>query len=328
MTTTSSTATEMELLQQEKDMEEDQSNDDLVAQYKLIILATTIRDQMGKIRGGKTETDEVEVEGNPTSVGRRRYLEKEQKCTHRQVSCESGVDLCMSCGMEVGNSLSFEKDWRFYGSNDSKHRNNPARCHVRKEALYSYSIAKDVEGMSFPETVVITADRIYKQVTKGDILRADSRKSFVLACVFYAYAEHSIPQSVEYLQSKFQLSKRLMSRGIKKVGMKYSKSAPDNSPRQYISPHHIISEMMCKLNASDAHISEVQNLYDRINNRSRLLNRSRPQSVASGLIYYYCRLSDRDMSLHDFSNVVNLSELTIQRVAKEICSIMHTPDII
>ena len=85
---------------------------------------------------------------------------------------------------------------------------------------------------------------------------------------------------------------------------------------------------MKKFDATESQIDEVVKIYHQVKNKSSILNRSRPQSVASGLVRYYILLKDKDISMQCFRQKVKLSELTINRIAKEISKILGTPEIV
>ena len=74
--------------------------------------------------------------------------------------------------------------------------------------------------------------------------------------------------------------------------------------------------------------NEVVELYNKTKNKSSKLNRSRPQSVASALTYYWICSKKMDISLKKFAQKVDLSELTIQKNAKEVSIVLGTTDII
>ena len=61
-----------------------------------------------------------------------------------------------------------------------------------------------------------------------------------------------------------------------------------------------------------------------IKNKSSIINRSRPQSVASSLIYFFlCKIKGaNNVNIKDFVKKVKLSELTINKIVKEIESII------
>ena len=79
---------------------------------------------------------------------------------------------------------------------------------------------------------------------------------------------------------------------------------------------------MDKFEASKEQKNEVINLYNKIKNKSSKINRSRPQSISSALIYYWISYKNINISLKDFSKRVELSELTIVKIAKEISEIL------
>ena len=79
---------------------------------------------------------------------------------------------------------------------------------------------------------------------------------------------------------------------------------------------------MDKFKATSMQKKEVIELYNKIKNKSSKINRSRPQSISSGLIYYWISLKNIEISLKDFAKKVDLSELTITKIAKEISDIL------
>jgi hypothetical protein len=65
-------------------------------------------------------------------------------------------------------------------------------------------------------------------------------------------------------------------------------------------------------------------LYEKIKNKSAIINRSRPQSVTSSLIYFFLckKLGSNNVNIKDFIKKVKLSELTINKISKEIAKII------
>ena len=96
-----------------------------------------------------------------------------------------------------------------------------------------------------------------------------------------------------------------------------------NIRTSYITPENLVKEIMNKFNSTESQIQEVIELYAKIKNRSSILNRSRPQSVAAGLVRYYILLKDKGITMSDFKEKVQLSELTINRIVKEIGKILE-----
>ena len=80
-------------------------------------------------------------------------------------------------------------------------------------------------------------------------------------------------------------------------------------------------EIMDIFEATDGQMEEVMELCSNVENTSQKINRSRPKSVASGLIYYWiCSKGDETshISLGEFAGKVGLSDLTVSNIADEI----------
>lgn len=242
-------------------------------------------------------------------------------CLHKNSVSDNGIEVCSDCGIEIYKELSLEPEWRFYGDNDSKHSSDPSRCHIRK--IEDKNIFKDIDKYDFPIDIAREINISYLEVTKGQIRRGNFRKSIIFACSFNAYKNQNNPQNPEELREKFGLTKKEASRGL----TFYNLNKIDKKKKPiYISPVSFIPRIMQRFNANDSHISKVTELYNKIHNRSKILNRSNPQSTIASLIYYYFRLIGGNISCPKFSKIVKLSDITISRISKNISEILKTTD--
>ena len=242
------------------------------------------------------------------------------KCCHLDVVTENGITSCVDCGEEINKVIVHEKEWRYYGSSDSKRTSDPNRVQIRK--CDERNIIKDVENMGFSETIVNKADELYSQVTKGQIYRGNSRKAIVFACIFHAYKMSGKHQTPENLIKLFGLNRKNGLKGLKIVNVNAPKDSQIHTT--FITPVHLIHDIMDKFRATTAQKNEVIALYDQVKNRSSKLNRSRPQSVAAALTYYWICNKKLDISLKEFAKQVDLSELTINKNTKEVASVLGT----
>ena len=238
------------------------------------------------------------------------------ECKHENVINDNGIVMCTDCGIEVSKIVSYEKDWRYYGSDDTRKNSDPNRCHIRK--IEDKSIFRDVENLGFSDKIVNTANDIYTQVTKGKIYRGNSRKSIIFGCIFNSVKQNDQVYSCETLVSIFKLDKKIILKGLKHVNMNLPKSSEKVS--RYITPTELVNEYIIKFDHNEEDIKLIQDIYEKIKNKSAIINRSRPQSVASSLIYYYfCKkLGSNNFSVKEFSKKIKLSELTINKISKEI----------
>lgn len=235
-------------------------------------------------------------------------------CPHIDIIEEDKVTICLSCGEEIHRNIEYDKEWRYYGSGDNKHHTDPNRCQSRK--LDSKNIFKDVSNMGFNDKIVNKANEIYEQVTDDKIYRGNSRKAIIFACIFHAYKILEQPKSCSSLIKAFELSKKNGLYGLRHVHV----NAPKDSEVRivYITPKDLILEIMSNYDATQEQKDDIVKIYDCIKNRSIMLNRSRPQSIAAGLTYYYILKTNRKIDLIDFKKKVDLSELTILKIVKEI----------
>lgn len=255
--------------------------------------------------------------------GEMNHTEHEKKtkeCLHASTVMEGTNTICEDCGTMLNKELSFEKEWRYYGMMDTKHQSDPNRCNMRRSE--DKTIYKDVEKLGFSDKIVSLANQIYEQVTNSKIYRGNTRKGIIFACIFHSYKANENPQSCERLIEIFEIDRKVALKGLKFVNL----NAPKDSPfRNYqISTEHLIVEIMQKFHGSPQHVNEVIAIYQYIKNKSSLLNRSRPQSVACGLVRFYILRKNADISMEYFRSKIKLSELTISRIVKEIGKILES----
>ena len=235
------------------------------------------------------------------------------KCCHPVIQ----NNCCVDCGVVIENSIEFNKEWK---NSQNRNSSDPSRCLMRKNN--EKSIDKDVENLCIPQNIIQEANKIYQHVVKNNIYRGNTRKSIIFACVFYAYKQFKQPQSCDQLIKLFNLQKRNGLRGLKIVSLNSTNNFINKS--SYITPEDIIKEIMNEFEASNQDTLNVINLYNIIKNKkSMVLSRSRPQSIASGVIRYYITKNKKEISMDTFKEKVGLSELTINKIVKEITRILE-----
>ena len=261
-----------------------------------------------------------ELEENTNELKDDDELEFEQECEHNDIINDNGIVSCTDCGMEVSKIVSYEKDWRYYGSDDTRKNSDPNRCHIRK--IEDKSIFKDVETFGFSDKIVNLANDIYFQVTKGKIYRGNSRKAIIFGCIFHSVKINGKMYSCESLRNIFKLDKKIILKGLKHVNL----NSPKNGTivNRYITPIELVHEYIIKFAHTEEDKILIGDIYDKIKNKSSVINRSRPQSVASSLIYYHFskKFGSNNFSIKEFIKKVKLSELTINKISKEISRIL------
>ena len=282
-------------------------------------IATTNADANAAI----ATTNKHRVKMSTTCGTKKTSQNHDEKCTHSYITM-NGNTVCELCGVELPREIDNTKEWRYYGASDTRHSGDPSRCHMRK--VDERTINKDVEHMGFSDKIVEKANSIYENVADGRIYRGNSRKAIIFACIFHAYKIAGNPQSCDNLIEVFNLERKVALRGLKHVNLKVAKESDIKST--YITPEHLITDIMNKFEATQSQKDDVIEIYNKIENRSSILNRSRPQSVASGIVRYYILLNEKEITMAEFRSKVKLSELTINRIVREIAVLLDTPQII
>ena len=267
------------------------------------------------------EIDKGEVCKEDMDIEDDEELDEFEECMHDDIINDNGVISCTECGIEVSKIVSYEKDWRYYGSDDTRKNSDPNRCHIRK--IEDKSIFKDVENFGFSEKIVNLANDMYTHVTKGKIYRGNSRKAIIFGCIFHSVKMNGKMYSCESLRTIFKLDKKIILKGLKHVNL----NSPKNGTivNRYITPIELVHEYIVKFPYVEEDKILIGELYEKIKNKSSIINRSRPQSVASSLIYYYFsnKLGSNNFSIKEFIKKVKLSELTINKISKEIIKILN-----
>jgi transcription initiation factor TFIIIB Brf1 subunit/transcription initiation factor TFIIB len=246
-----------------------------------------------------------------------QYSSNNITCSHTETINENNIIICIECGEEIQHTVMHEKEWKYYGANS--HTSDPNRIQLRK--CDEKSIHKDVINMGFSDTIVAKADELYSIVTSGHIYRGNSRKAIVFACIFHAYKLLSMHQTPEQLIKMFGITRKSGLKGLKIVSINSPKDSEVHCT--IITPVHLINDIMDKFKATPIQKQEVANIYHSIRNKSSKLNRSRPSSLSSSVVYYWIQKKGINITLKEFAKKVDLSDLTISKNIKEIVKILN-----
>jgi transcription initiation factor TFIIIB Brf1 subunit/transcription initiation factor TFIIB len=238
-------------------------------------------------------------------------------CPHENTDqTEEGATVCIDCGLELNIVLDNSPEWRYYKENDTKNSADPSRCSIRK--YEEKSIYRDLERYEIPREVVDRANDTYSLVTEESILRGNSRKGLIFACIYYAYEELGQRKSPDEMKSIFGINKKTLSGGMKMYNLKIKHKAV------YTSPLDFIAKIMLKFDSSEQHIQFVTKLFYKIKNQTNFMNRSNPDSIAAALCYFFFKHIKYPISLNEFSKRVGLSDITVHKISKRIGELVQS----
>lgn len=228
------------------------------------------------------------------------------ECTHENSIQDKNTIVCIQCGKCIQKLFNQHREWK---------------SQQTRATIDDRNIFKDVENIQFSEHIVQIANSLYLQVTHDKIYRGNARKGIISACIFHAFKIIGKPQIYKKIIKLFNINKKIGLKGLKFVLI----NAPKHSVifKTQITPLTYIEHYMEELQANEQDIFQVKALYQQIEQlQSHKLNRSRPQSIASGVVYYWLLREDRKITLKTFSKITELSELTIVKIQKDIKEIL------
>ena len=230
-----------------------------------------------------------------------------ETCDHLDVIQEASFTLCSKCGLQLDQ---IEDDY------DIK------LDRIQFKKTHDKGISKDLEIYNLPLEIIRLADKYYTNVTNGDIKRSNLRKGIMFACVFQAYKDLGQPQTPDHLQKVFGLTRKNISKGLTYFCLGSSDKSLEIESSISITAEHFIPKIFQKFNIKSEHIDNCLQLFKQVENKSSLLNRSNPQSVSKGIVFYYLRKLNININITSYSEEVDLSITTINRICNTIDSIL------
>jgi len=249
-----------------------------------------------------------------------------ENCIHSETILEGNQEYCANCNRRIIPELSgFSTNSKFFGNKDKEYSKDVNRTHARKTEIRR--IDKDVNGMDFPKSIIESANRKYQKIIEDKIYRGANRKAIIGVCIFYAYMEQQEPILESEISKKFNIKKKAMKKGFQK----YSECFKEDS-NIYITVKNLIKRILIKTNIDLCHLKKINKLCDFLENKSQLLNRSNPSSVAASIVYLYLCFdmeykNKLGLTKSNFSKTVELSDITITKLGKEIQTIIQCQDI-
>jgi len=223
------------------------------------------------------------------------------QCKHANTVSGQYNKICIDCGIEITDEI-------------LKTHVDTNRCNIRKDS--EKNIFQDVRDMNISDKVVRIANDLFIEITSENIRRGNARRSIVFACVFQAYKLFGKPQNPENLIQLFHITKSAGMRGMKYLNKHIPKDSKIRTT--HITPVDIIKDIIEKFQSSPEQEKSIINIYNKIKHKSGMLKRSRPLSIASGIVFYWIEKNNTSITIEDFVKKVKMSAITIKKVAKEV----------
>jgi hypothetical protein len=226
--------------------------------------------------------------------------------------------VCTDCGLVVS-----ELDYSSEGCSEMG-----GRCQLRsgyQRSVDDVFIKNNIEVLD--SSVLDQVDQKYKTiVTAGDKVRSASRDALIAVCFRFYLMKQGDCRPLSDLQKMFHVSRRYLSTSL----TKFYKSFPQERV-VYPHPKDLVKRTLLLQNLDVVHLKPIQRLCELAEGKSKKLNRSTPQSVASAMVFVYLKYQYGPSgdspenrlagNRKKFAQAVYLSDITIDKLVKEIESL-------
>lgn len=244
-------------------------------------------------------------------------------CKHPLLT-EEGI--CEDCGLFVEEKINYNPEWKNYGGGDKTTKNTIQRCHSSKSPVKG-NIDSLFIGKDIPKMIQDKIMFFYNQLKNDNTVRSNNRTLMVAVCYYYVCIDAGQYKTPEEVIEFFNIDKKSFSAGINKfleVFKEYSKID--------INPTHLFKRYIISLKIDECHYEPLVNFYNKLPKNNQELNRCKMTSVTVGIMYIYLsslkegnfinEKNDLKKYKKEFSNLSQLSEITITKVINIITTIM------
>lgn len=272
-------------------------------------------------------------------------------CGSNDMIMEDNMQICKNCCAMIGCVIDNTAEWRYYGADDNRD-GDPSRCGLPTNNLLPKSSLGSMIGGSrrdnidimrikmwhlwnsmpynertllnifskilahttnhgIPQKVIDDAKVLYKNASEKKISRGDNKEGLIASCIYHSCIINNVPRSSKEIAAMFNISPVVLNRGNARFQTLLKINVASSGP------HDFISRFGSKLSMKRQDIENCKQLvtflekYDIISDNS-------PTSLAAGILYYYSISENLGFTKKQFSNVCNVSEVTIVKNYKII----------
>jgi transcription initiation factor TFIIIB Brf1 subunit/transcription initiation factor TFIIB len=234
----------------------------------------------------------------------------EDVCLHQEIIKIDTEDVCKECGCIV-EQLDFSFDKNDEGN----------RCQYKTKNARTIDDVFSRNGVQIPEMLMDMGEQKYKVVVNSEKVRGKDRDALVAVCLLFCLRKLGDKKTVDDMRRTFNVSRKKISCSLSK----YYRHFPLDRIG-YLYPEDLIKRTLELQDVDLKYTFSIQKLCTIIKGKSKTLNRSTPQSIATTMTYLYLKnRPDIPEEIKDkklFSKKAFISEITIDKILKEVCSLL------
>lgn len=275
-------------------------------------------------------------------------------CEGDSLIYDEGIIVCENCGVDNGAMIDYQQEWRFYGSEDTKHSSDPTRCGMPINPLLPESslgtiilgrgfekyrrlnnwnsmtykersllkVFKNIQSKSDENNISIcVVDRakiMYKTLSEDTIKRGKSRKGLIAACLYNSCKDKNDSRSTKEISQIFNLKIKKMTSGCKQFNeMMYHNDHTYISKIKPTSADDFIERYTIVLKL-DKDSKESAIYVSNMATKLGLVSENTPASIAVGSIYLISQNYKLKITKKKLSELCEISEVTISKTYKKM----------
>lgn len=293
-------------------------------------------------------------EGNTLRVCKKEELLCYQ-CGSDNLTNDEGSVVCCDCGIDNGQIIDYQQEWRFYGSEDTKKASDPTRCGMPVNPLLPDSSMGTIilgsrgfdqmrklnswNSMTYKERsllkvfrniqeksdendislcVVDRAKVMYKTLSENSIKRGKSRKGLIAACLYNSCKDKDDSRSTKEISQMFGLKIKKMTNGCKQFNeMMYHNDSNYLKKIKPTSAQTFIERYSVHFGINKEN-KEKAIFVSNMATKLGLVSENTPSSIAVGSIYLVSQEYNLEITKKQLSEACNISEVTISKTYKKM----------
>ena len=207
--------------------------------------------------------------------------------------------ICPNCGR---HSVNVQHNYIHLGSDSGK--------------MFDFQILPELETFQYSETVKSEITLMFQEATKGVTRRNGPRRAIIFCCVVNVCKKHGVVFDQTELKNKLDITDRNINTAMKEVGAIIGKLS------SAISIEDVVKMIMKTFDLRIELFEPIMAIYHTCKRVSVRFNSAKPETIGTGLVYYYLMKNYPEFKQDEFANQSNVAKETILAVYEEIKTIL------
>lgn len=182
------------------------------------------------------------------------------------------------------------------------------------------------QNAGIPLIIINDAIRYHKKISEYEqTFRGENKDGLIAASVYISCRINNYPRTAKELATIFNLDNTSATRGCKNAQIIINQLEKNNENKDKTTfckttPESFIERYCSRLNLN-VELTSLCKFICIIIDKKALLQENAPNSIAGGIIYYVVQLCKLNITKTEIKNVSEISEVTINKVAKKMIEI-------